>query len=588
MIRKPPKGKSLAEVNPELVKEWHPSKNGQLIPFDFAPKSNKVVWWKCPKGDEHEWKAKIYSRTDGNSCPVCSGHKVVSSNCLATLNPELASQWHPSKNSELTPFDVTPNSGKKFWWKCPKGNDHEWFASVDNRTRGRGCPICSNKIVVESNSLMTLSPNLANEWHPSKNNPLTPRDVTLGSNKKVWWQCLKNKNHEWFTSVVKRTSGQGCPFCYERKPKKGESLAEVNQVLAQEFHPFKNGQLTAYDIFPTSHKKIWWKCPEGEDHEWEATIASRTYGNGCPICSKRKIVSSNCLANTNPLLASQWHPTKNKGLSPYEISEGGHQIVWWKCPEGPDHEWRAQVKSRSIGRGCPFCANQKVVPSNCLAQVFPQLAKEWHPIKNGDLTPFDLVGQSSKKIWWKCNKGKDHEWVASPNTRSKGIGCPYCTLTPQSRQELTITFELKQFFKINPKGFKTRVKGKLWTIDIYIKELKLGIEFDGSYWHKDKRQLDKIKTKKLVESGINIIRVREEPLRPITEIDVVSNKPFNPKKVTDDILKQLMNLFIFEDAIIKKMKDYLSMANIQNEKALDNYVDKVLREKANKSNVNIL
>ncbi len=47
MPRKPPVGKSLAEVNPALAKEWHPTKNGDLTPFDFAAKSNKKVWWKC-------------------------------------------------------------------------------------------------------------------------------------------------------------------------------------------------------------------------------------------------------------------------------------------------------------------------------------------------------------------------------------------------------------------------------------------------------------------------------------------------------------------------------------------------------------
>ena len=108
------------------------------------------------------------------------------------------------------------------------------------------------------------------------------------------------------------------------------------------------------------------------------------------------------------------------------------------------------------------------------------------------------------------------------NNRSNKIGCPYCTLTPQSKQELTITFELIQFFDISPKGFKTRVQGKLMSIDIYIKELNLGIEFDGNYWHKGKRELDKLKTERLEDDGLKIMRIREEPLKAITDIDIVS------------------------------------------------------------------
>lgn len=51
MPRKPPKGKSLAELNTELAKQWHPTKNGDLTTFDVFPKSHKKVWWKCDKGD---------------------------------------------------------------------------------------------------------------------------------------------------------------------------------------------------------------------------------------------------------------------------------------------------------------------------------------------------------------------------------------------------------------------------------------------------------------------------------------------------------------------------------------------------------
>ena len=71
---------------------------------------------------------------------------------LAELNPELARQWHPTKNDNLSPYDVTPNSQKKVWWKCPKGDDHEWDAIVADRNNGIGCAVCSNYKVVESNT----------------------------------------------------------------------------------------------------------------------------------------------------------------------------------------------------------------------------------------------------------------------------------------------------------------------------------------------------------------------------------------------------------------------------------------------------
>lgn len=79
---------------------------------DVSEYSHKKVWWKCDKGEDHEWESNINNRTNGKGCPICRGLKVVSSNCLATLNPELAKGWHLTKNIKLTPFDVTKHIEK--------------------------------------------------------------------------------------------------------------------------------------------------------------------------------------------------------------------------------------------------------------------------------------------------------------------------------------------------------------------------------------------------------------------------------------------------------------------------------------------
>ena len=102
---------NLKAVNPGLAAQWHPVKNGDLKPEDVTPGSTKKVWWLCAKG--HEWQSIVYDRTDGNGCPYCSGKNVNKDNCLKTRNPSLALQWHPVKNGDLTPEDVTPGSHKK-------------------------------------------------------------------------------------------------------------------------------------------------------------------------------------------------------------------------------------------------------------------------------------------------------------------------------------------------------------------------------------------------------------------------------------------------------------------------------------------
>ena len=200
--------------------------------------------------------------------------------------------------------------------------------------------------------------------------------------------------------------------------------------IAAEWHPIKNGDLKPENFSYGSSKKVWWKCPVANDHEWLSSINSRITSwkkkaIGCPCCNGKKIVLSNCLATTHPELANQWHPTKNGDLSPNQTTAGSDKIIWWKCPVAIDHEWQAKIQIRKKGNGCICCRGFKVVNSNCLATTYPKIATQWHPTKNGNLTPHNIVPGSRKKIWWKCDK--NHEWKAVVGSRTcHNQSCPYC------------------------------------------------------------------------------------------------------------------------------------------------------------------
>ncbi|WP_322370341.1 zinc-ribbon domain-containing protein [Bacillus cereus] len=276
-------------------------------------------------------------------------------------------------------------------------------------------------------SLAYMNPELAKEWHPTKNNKLTPDKITYSSNKRVWW--LGKCGHEWAAQVNNRLNGNGCPKCYEasgrtvvhrRSLKKGiNDLQTENPNLAKEWHLTKNDALLPCDVLSGSSKKVWWlgKC----GHEWDAVISYRNKGGGCPYCANRYVLKGfNDLETRNPDLAAEWHSTKNYDLKPSDVIALTDKKVWWlgKC----GHEWAAKVNSRSKGRNCPYCANQKVLKGfNDLETRNPELAKEWHPIKNDVLLPCDVSSGSKKKVWWlgKCN----HEWEAKIYKRGK---CPIC------------------------------------------------------------------------------------------------------------------------------------------------------------------
>ena len=242
---------------------------------------------------------------------------------MASRYPDLAKEWHPTKNIPLTPSDVLPGSEKKVWWQCSKG--HEWMAKIRSRVTGSGCPICTNrKVLIGTNDLATLYPHLAKEWHPTKNGKLMPDSVTCGSKRKVWWQC--SKGHEWYASVQSRVlDNTGCPVCAGRIIIPGENdMASIFPDIAKEWHPEKNNTLSPSMVAPFCTLRVWWRCPLG--HDYMATVESRTAKHsGCPYCAGKKVLPGfNDLATCQPRIAAQLLCDKAK-RSEMEAMESRYQ-----------------------------------------------------------------------------------------------------------------------------------------------------------------------------------------------------------------------------------------------------------------------
>lgn len=518
---------SLAETSPDVCNEWHPMKNGDMTPYDVASGSDRKVWWLCKRDKSHEWEAVVSSRKYGAGCPYCAGQKAGPSNCLATQAPRIAEEWHPTKNGILTPKDILPRSSKRVWWLCKKDPTHEWDAIISSRTGGAGCPICAGQRVHQSNSLATLNPMLAKEWHPTKNGTLTPHDVMYGSDKTVWWLCINNPEHEWTAVVKSRKNGSACPICAGRKVHPSTCLAAVAPEYAKEWHHEKNGDLTPNDLTIGSHTVVWWQCQKDPSHEWESTVNRRTSGMSCPYCSNSKLHQTNCLAAVCPDLAAQWHKKRNGTLTPQEVMSNSKKRVWWQCPKESSHVWKTTVNLRYRGSGCPFCSNRKVHMTNCLATVSPVLALEWHPIKNGELTPYDVTSGSTKKMWWRCKIHPLHEWEATVVKR-KYNGCPHCSAEMRtSFPEQAFHFYLKKVFESNVYNRLkiehplTKDRRKYLEADNYIQQLSVAIEYDGVQ-HKLERDLEKNKAFK--KAGIKLIRVRVPSLPKMEGIPVFIHK----------------------------------------------------------------
>lgn len=345
-------------LSAELASQWS-ARNGQVRPDQVSAHSSVRYWWQCPLDPEHVWEATASSRSNGSGCPFCAGRRVVPGKTdMATLHPYVAAQWHPTRNDEPGPAELSPRSSRYAWWQCPVNPRHEWQARVSTRCRlHAGCPFCSGRRTCPGeNDFATLHPQLAAQWHPTKNGDARPESFSPSSSARVWWQCPKDPRHEWCTPIGTRTAGSGCPFCSGKRAFPGETdLATLNPELAAQWHPAKNGDLMPQDVKPMSSRRVWWLCPEG--HEWDATVATRSQGGGCPFCAHWRLLPGfNDLETAYPDVAALWHPTKNPGITPRQVTLGTKPYFWWQCAANPQHEWKAPAKDVINGKGCPLCA----------------------------------------------------------------------------------------------------------------------------------------------------------------------------------------------------------------------------------------
>ena len=343
----------LQTKRPDLVAQWDYEKNAKLLPTNVSEHSSRKVWWKCQ--NHHSWAAVIYDRANGSACPYCAGRRpIIGKTDLKTKNPCLAAQWDYENNNGLDPGNVLPFSMNKVWWKCNEG--HSWLSSVAHRSNGSGCPYCTGKRpIVGKTDVKTIYPDLVSEWDYEKNKKLAPEDVTISSEKKVWWKCING--HSWEAGIKNRVNGNKCPFCSGKKPIIGETdLKTKHPDLAMQWNYEKNIGLFPDAFTLNSSKKVWWRCEEG--HNWEATINNRANGSNCPYCERKlPIVGQTDLKTKYPDLAIIWDYVKNMGLRPEDVTEFSSKKVWWKCPE--KHEWQSTVQTRTQNSACPYCNGTK-------------------------------------------------------------------------------------------------------------------------------------------------------------------------------------------------------------------------------------
>lgn len=366
-------------------------------------------------------------------------------NSFGSLYPEIAKKWHPTKNGELTPFMFSPHSNTRVWWlgKC----GHEWENPIALLTRGCDCPYCSGQKVLKGfNDLETRFPDIAAQWHPTLNGSKTADMYTFGSGHKAYWKCSVC-NQEWSAKINNRTiNKRGCPYCAGERPIKGiNDLPTLRSDLMKEWDYEENKDIDPSDMMPQSNKKVAWICSKC-GYKYKAFISNRSKGTGCKNCAGQILHAGvNDLETLYPAIAAEWDYDANGGVLPSQVFPNSNKPYHWKCKYG--HTWTAQPNSRMSGTGCPYCSGNKVwIGFNDLVTTCPEIAKDWHPTKNGALQPTDISKGYTKKVWFLCpDCGKSYDTFIG--NKIKGYGkCPYCNTTRKTRAQKVYLVEEDKYF----------------------------------------------------------------------------------------------------------------------------------------------
>lgn len=245
-------------------------------------------------------------------------------------------------------------------------------------------------------------------------------------------------------------------------------------------------------------------------HQWKSNIQNIMSGRWCLTCSGRKKLDISQL---------QEYANQNGGKLITSVYSNVESKYVWECNVG--HRWSAKATNVLHGKTwCPDCSPSKKKSIDLLQSTAA--------LKGGEI--IDTVYKGMLESYrWKCAKG--HQWTSNANNVvNHGHWCRKCVIQKQSQGQLTLFESIKERFPdaiLGAKGlFPKRNKLEL---DIWIPSRRVGIEYDGSYWHKSAlvQERDAYKNQEAPILGITLFRVDDR------------NFQANPTKTTLDLLENI-------------------------------------------------
>lgn len=342
------------------------------------------------------------------------------SGSFAEKHPYLKDEWNLERN-DLSPEEVPCGSDYKAWWICPKCNN-EYQMRVSHRINNHACPFCSNppkKIKTGYNDLVTYCKEkqlkyIIDEWDYEKNS-LNPENVFPMSNQVVYWKCPFG--HSYQAQICRRTGRNlQCPIC-NREGKTSFAEQAIGYYLSKFYSNIENGNHSAVnmelDIFiPQISTAI-----EYDGHDWHSNTEEKEHRKNA-LCIEKQIRLIRIREGNLPVYNDCICIVRRDYSKDDSLNDVIKKII--SILGLPEINVDVNKDRMNIYEQYVFLRKK-----NSVASVFPEIAKEWHPSKNGELTPEAFSAWSNKKVWWLCSKG--HEYASTVSHRSRaGSGCPVC------------------------------------------------------------------------------------------------------------------------------------------------------------------
>ena len=524
-------------------------------PSTIASKSGKKFWWVCPEcGESHEKVAinqhkSPLCRKCGHKKAIANGYKKRIARSHSVADDPILSMYWDYKNNAENPADVTYKSNHLYKWVCSEcGKGFERTANNENKSTL--CQECGHKkgtangYVSRINKSHSIAddPILSKCWDYHKNVE-DPAKLAYKCNRKFYWIC-PNCGVGFERAANHMNEGQLCNECTIKKRTQTRHDAYMQTAKSIADDPIQS-KYWDYDHNLEDPKTIpfrsngyfFWICPEcGTSYKRNASY-QYVSSHLCNDCADKARLAAHAATrlersekvSDRPNLMAQWDFEKNT-ISPDLVLAHALTEYWWKCPmcgaiekSTPSKKYETKVcwNCRSIAGGKSRRISE-VKRKGSFGSQHPNLAKEWHPTRNGDITPYDITSGCGDYFYWQCKYG--HVFRTSPAERVKRhAGCPTCRKWLRtSFTEQAISFYIGKITPVLPNHI---IDG--FEFDVYLEKKDIAIEYDGMWWHsfENKKRIEADKNDYCDRKGIRLLRVKEaEKINKVENVFIYANR----------------------------------------------------------------